>query len=205
MDTYDTFGSHTGIRSAVRATGGEGPVGIRLDSNLTRENVWRARRLLDALGASQTRIYVSGGMDEHAIAELGDAPVDGYGIGERIVTIPDAPVGVGAVGKITMVGERPSMKLSRGSAKATLPGRLQCWRTPAGDIVGLQGEDVPGQPLLRTVWDDTGRRPTASPSEARDHAAAELAARGEQDAAPIRVTDGLATLVEACVAAASTT
>ncbi len=202
VDTYDTFGAATGIRSAVRATGGVGPAGIRLDSNLSRENVWRARRLLDSLGATHTRIYVSGGMDEHAIAELGDAPVDGYGIGERIVTSPDAPVGVGAVGKISMVGDRPSMKLSRGSAKATLPGRLQVWRTPEGDIVGLQGEDVPGTPLLHPVWDATGRLPLPSLDEARAHAAAELSAHGGEPPRRLRVTDALAALVEACVAAA---
>ena len=200
VDTYDTFGERTGIRSAVRAAGQ--PAGIRLDSNLTRDNVWRARRLLDEPAATETRIYVSGGMDEHAIAALGDAPVDGYGIGERIVTSPDAPVGVGAVGKISMVGDRPSMKLSRGSGKATLPGRLQCWRTPDGDVVGLVGESVDGEPLLQPVWDEDGRRPAPALSAVRAHAARQLDTVGRTDAPPIRVTDALAALVERCVAAA---
>lgn len=204
VDTYDTFGHHTGIRAAVRATDGKGPAAIRLDSALTRENLQKARALLDALGAHHTRIVVSGGIDEHAIAELGDAPIDGYGVGERIVTSPDAPVGVGAVGKLSMVRGSPTMKLSRSTGKATLPGRLQVWRGPTGDLVGLHDESHPGEPLLHTVFDADGRRPQPSYAEAREHAAASLAALPEALRTPrdaqVPVSDGLASLVEGCVA-----
>jgi len=206
VDTYDTFGAHTGIRSAVAATG-NGPAGIRLDSNITRDNVWKARRLLDDLGASRTRIYVSGGMDEHAIAALGDAPVDGYGIGERIVTSPDAPVGVGAVGKLSIIDGRPTMKLSRGSGKATLPGRIQCWRTEHGDLIGLHDEQHPGEPLLQPVWRD-GRLPGPSLPEVRDHALASLRALSPAQRTPRQVTlpvsDRLAQLVAQLVRAGLT-
>lgn len=178
VDTYDTFGEQTGIRAAVRATG-RGPKGIRIDSSVSRDTVQRARALLDALGATHTRIYVSGGLDEHTIAELGDAPVDGYGIGERIVTSPDAPVGVGAVAKLSVVRDRPTMKLSRGSGKATLPGRLQVWRSASGDRVSLADEHHPGEPLLQVVWDEHGPRPQPSLAEVRAHAAAQVAALPE--------------------------
>ncbi len=193
VDTYDTFGERTGIRNAVAAAPG-GPAGIRLDSAITRDNVRRARDLLDELGATDTKIYVSGGMDEHAIAELGDAPVDGYGIGERIVTSPDAPVGVGAVGKICEVAGRPSMKLSRGSGKATLPGRLQVWRQQGRDVVGLHDEPIDGEPLLHTVWQGEARLPPPTLDEVRAHAAASI------DAAPAQprdvcVSDALAALI----------
>ncbi|MEZ4470328.1 MAG: nicotinate phosphoribosyltransferase [bacterium] len=87
VDTYDTFGETTGIRSAVAATDGK-LRGIRLDSGVTVENVKRARALLDALGAPQAIVTVSGGMDEHAIRALDGAPVDSFGVGERIVTSP---------------------------------------------------------------------------------------------------------------------
>jgi len=206
VDTYDTFGDHTGIRSAVAATG-DGPAGIRLDSNIDHANVWRARRLLDELGATKTKIYVSGGMDEHAIAALGDAPVDGYGIGERIVTSPDAPVGVGAVGKLSIIDGRPTMKLSRGSGKATLPGRVQCWRSDDGDVIGLHDEDLPGTPLLQPVWKD-GRLPAPSLAEVRDHAIASVEALSAEERTPrqvqVAVSDRLAALIEELVIAGLT-
>ncbi len=203
IDTYDTFGAKTGIRNAVRATDG-GPVGIRLDSAITAANVHKARALLDELGAQHTKIYVSGGMDEHTIAALGDAPVDGYGIGERIVTSPDAPVGVGAVGKVCMVQERPSMKLSRGSGKATLPGRIQVWRSERGDLVGLDGEDHPGTPLLQPVWSAAqGRLPAPALSEVRTHALASLAALTDEARTPrqmnLPVSDALAQLIRSLI------
>jgi nicotinate phosphoribosyltransferase len=206
VDTYDTFGDHTGIRSAVAATG-SGPAGIRLDSNIDHANVWRARRLLDSLGAHHTQIFVSGGMDEHAIAALGDAPVDGYGIGERIVTSPDAPVGVGAVGKLCVIDGRPTMKLSRGSGKATLPGRVQCWRSPTGDLVGLHDESHPGEPLLQPVWRD-GRLPAPPLDEVRAYAMANVDALSPEQRAPqqvsVPVSDKLADLISRLVRAGLT-
>lgn len=199
IDTYDTFGARTGIRNAVAATEG-GPAGIRIDSAISRETIVQARALLDSLGATHTRIYISGGLDEHAIRDLGDAPVDGYGVGERIVTSPDAPVGVGAVGKLSMIGGRPTMKLSRGSGKATLPGPIQCWRTDNGDVVGLDGDDPGGTPLLEPVWThDDGRLPGPSLIETRDHARASLDQWSDETKAPhqrgVTVTDNLADLV----------
>ncbi|MCB9675149.1 MAG: hypothetical protein H6737_08525 [Alphaproteobacteria bacterium] len=205
VDTYDTYGEQTGIRNAVRATKG-GPYGIRIDSGITRENLFRARQILDEEGALRTKIFVSGGMDEHAILALGDAPVDGYGVGERIVTSPDAPVGVGAVGKLSMVGGRPTMKLSRGSGKATLPGRLQVWRSDDGDLVGLADESHPGEPLLHEVWGADGRLPAPPWREVRAHALQSLDALPADRHAPqqvrVPVTDALAALVEAQVRSA---
>jgi nicotinate phosphoribosyltransferase len=199
VDTYDTFGERTGIRAAVRATG-RGPRGIRLDSSVSHASVHRARVLLDSLGATHTRIYVSGGLDEDTIAALGDAPVDGYGIGERIVTSPDAPVGVGAVAKLSMVRDRPTMKLSRGSGKATLPGRLQVWRQREGDLVGLADEQHAGEPLLQVVWDEHGPRPQPTLAEVRSRAAAQVATLSDAQWVPrdvtLRVTEPLAALVE---------
>lgn len=195
VDTYDTFGADTGIRNAVRATT-NGPYGIRIDSAVTNANLHKARKLLDELGAAHTRIFVSGGMDEHAIRALGDAPVDGYGIGERIVTSPDAPVGVGAVGKLSVVDGRLTMKLSRGSGKATLPGSLQVWRTPDGDVVGGPGEPVQGTPLLETVWE--GEAPLEQPSlvAVRAHAIAQVEALSEADREPRQRTLRVTPLLE---------
>jgi len=176
VDTYDTF---EGIRSAVEATQGR-LAGVRLDSQITRENVRKARQLLDDLGAPGAKIAVSGGMDEHRIRVLGDAPVDVFGIGERIVTSPDAPVGVGAVGKLALIDGRPTMKLSKGSPKATLPGRLQVFRRSDHDLVALADEDHAGRPLLRPPTEDLVREDLAP-----DH--------------DVRLSEALQALVRRCV------
>ena len=141
----------------------------------------------------------------------GDAPVDAFGVGERIVTSPDAPVGVGAVGKLCMVDGRPTMKLSRGSGKATLPGHVQVWRQPGRvgggviDTVGLADEDHPGTPLLETVWTDDGPVDLPSPAEVRAHARASVAALPAALKTPrqveVPITARLAALIEAQVTA----
>ncbi|MCA9538416.1 MAG: nicotinate phosphoribosyltransferase [Myxococcales bacterium] len=175
VDTYDAYGPLTGIPAAVKATGGK-LRGIRLDSQISPENIRRARAMLDELGAPQAQIVVSGGMDEHSIAALGDAPVDAFGVGERIVTSPDAPVGVGAVGKLCEVDGRPTMKLSRGSGKATLPGRVQVFRHEGVDTVARADETLPGEPLLRPVWRDGAPLEQPDLKDVRAFAAAAIAA-----------------------------
>ena len=144
--------------------------GIRLDSLITPENIRRARALLDELGAPEARIVVSGGMDENSIRALGDVPVDAFGVGERIVTSPDSPVGVGAVGKLCEVAGRPTMKMSRGSGKATLPGRVQVFRQEGVDTVACFDETLPGMPLLQPVWTHTGPVALPEPSAVRAYA-----------------------------------
>ncbi len=203
VDTYDAYGAHTGIRNAVAATGGQ-LKGIRLDSRINADTVREARALLDSLGAKHATIVVSGGMDEHAIHALGDAPVDAFGIGERIVTSPDAPVGVGAVGKLAEIGGRLTMKLARGSGKATLPGRVQVYRHEGVDTVACHDEVLPGEPLLDVVWDGRGALPQPSLDARRAHARASLAAlpadaKTPRDC-PVRVSAALADRVRACVA-----
>jgi nicotinate phosphoribosyltransferase len=208
VDTYDTYGERTGIRAAVDATDGT-LNSIRLDSRLSNATIWEARRLLDALGAPQAKIFVSGGMDEHAIAALGDAPVDAYGIGERIVTSPDAPVGVGAVGKLCEIGGKPTMKLARGSAKATLPGRVQVWRdlsttTECVDTVTCHDETAPGTPLLQPVWRGDAMLEQPDLATVRAHAKASLAALPAAAKvvrhAKVRLSDGMIARIEALVA-----
>ena len=51
----------------------------------------QVRDQLDGLGATQTRIVVSGDLDEFAIAGLRAEPVDSYGIGTSLVTGSGAP------------------------------------------------------------------------------------------------------------------
>jgi nicotinate phosphoribosyltransferase len=150
VDTYDT---ERGIHEAVKSTGGK-LTGIRIDSNVTPQSIAHARKVLDDLGASHVKIFVSDGLDEHKVASLADV-ADGFGVGENISCSPDAATGIGAVAKLVVNGYgKITMKLAKGSGKATLPGRLQVYRFTDHDLVALQEETAPngGRPLLAPFW-----------------------------------------------------
>jgi nicotinate phosphoribosyltransferase len=151
VDTYDT---ERGIRHAVEAAGGNLGA-VRIDSNVTPESIARARKLLAELGSPQTKIYVSDALDEHRVKELVEV-ADGFGVGENIVCSPDASTGVGAVAKLVVNGYGAiTMKVAKGTGKATLPGELQVWRFSDHDVVALASEPSPGgtsRPLLEPVW-----------------------------------------------------
>jgi nicotinate phosphoribosyltransferase len=172
VDTYDT---PRGIESAARAARGR-PFSIRIDSNVNVESLKRARDQLGALGAPDAKIFVSDGLDEKRVQEL--APyADGFGIGENIVCSPDAATGVGAVAKLVVNGYgQITMKLAKGSGKATLPGRLQVYRFRDHDLLTLEAEAAPagGRALLETVW--RGNAALAQPSieQARAHVQTQL-------------------------------
>ena len=77
VDTYDI---RRGIELAIEAAGPELGA-IRIDSGDLGELARQAREQLDALGATDTRIVLSGDLDEYAIAALRAEPVDSYGVG----------------------------------------------------------------------------------------------------------------------------
>ena len=87
VDTYDT---DAGVRKAIEVAG-PGLGAVRIDSGDLPVEVARVRKLLDSLGATQTRITVTNDLDEHAIAALAAAPVDSYGVGTSLVTGSGAP------------------------------------------------------------------------------------------------------------------
>ena len=120
VDTYDIT---TGIDTAVRVAGTELGA-IRIDSGDVGVLARKAREQLDALGARETRIMVSGDLDEYAIAALRAEPVDAYGVGTAVVTGSGAPT-AGMVYKMVEVNGRPvakrsENKASRGGRKAAL-------------------------------------------------------------------------------------
>lgn len=80
----DTFDTEQGIRTAVDVAG-TGLGAVRIDSGDLASEARRARKLLDSLGATGTRIVVSGDLDEHGIQALRSAPVDAYGVGTKVV------------------------------------------------------------------------------------------------------------------------
>ena len=182
VDTYDTL---NGVRNAIeviRAVDPPGEIGVRLDSGdldrLSRE----ARRILDHAGLARAKIFASGGLDEHEVAELvrAGAPVDAFGIGTQLGVSADAPY-VDVVYKLVEFDGRPVLKLS--PAKASAPGRKQIWRGPSDDVIGLRDEAAPGpnhEPLLEPVM-RAGRRLAPVP------AIEEMRARFQQDLAALPV------------------
>ncbi len=120
VDTYDI---RQGIVHAIEAAG-PGLDAIRIDSGDLGELARQAREQLDGLGATGTRIVLSGDLDEYAIAALRAEPVDSYGVGTSVVTGSGAPT-AGLVYKLVEVEGRPvakrsASKESRGGAKATV-------------------------------------------------------------------------------------
>lgn len=175
VDTYDT---ERGLRQAARA-GGDRLRAVRLDSAVTPESVRRARAVLDAEGSPQAKVFVSDRLDEWRVRELALAGADGFGVGENLVCSTDAAAGVGAVAKLVINGYgKLTMKFTRGSSKASLPGMLQVWRAEDHDLVGLADEAGPNGAvaLLQPVW--RGRAPVGalpSVAESREHVAAQVA------------------------------
>jgi nicotinate phosphoribosyltransferase len=175
IDTWDTG---EGLRTALRVAGTE-LGGIRIDSGDLDAEARRARRTLDAAGATGTRIVLSGDLDEHRIAALRDAPADAFGVGTSLVTGAGAP----AAGFVYKLVERspgpgqPCLPVAKGGGdKATVGGRKRAWRRrrdgvahaelllpwdaepPAGDVRPLQLEivregEVVHHPSLEEVRD----------------------------------------------------
>ena len=87
VDTYDVT---TGVANAVAAAG-TGLGAVRIDSGELGVLARQVREQLDRLGATHTRIVVSGDLDEFAIAGLRAEPVDSYGVGTSLVTGSGAP------------------------------------------------------------------------------------------------------------------
>ncbi|MGF1460928.1 MAG: nicotinate phosphoribosyltransferase [Leptolyngbyaceae cyanobacterium] len=148
IDTYDTVAAARYL-AASRQQGELGLAGVRLDSGELVSLSQQVREILPGVP-----IFVSGDVDEYAIAEMRQAGaiIDGYGLGTRLVT--GKPVN--GVYKLVDIAGIPVMKES--SSKATYPGRKQVFRQYQGDRavkdwLGLASEshNHGAQPLLQPV------------------------------------------------------
>ncbi|HVW80955.1 MAG TPA: nicotinate phosphoribosyltransferase [Mycobacteriales bacterium] len=159
VDTYDV---EAGIRAAVEVAG-PGLGAIRLDSGDLPTQAREARKLLDSLGATGTRIVVTSDLDEYAIAGLASAPVDGYGVGTSLVTGSGAPT-AGFVYKLVRrqddagewvdVEKRSAGKTSTGGRK-TAVRRLEHGKAAAEVLSFTTGEVAASdRPLQHTVVRD---------------------------------------------------
>jgi nicotinate phosphoribosyltransferase len=153
VDTYDI---RQGIANAI-AVAGPDLRAIRLDSGDLSVLAQHSRELLDSLGATETKIIVSGDMDEYSIATLAAEPVDIYGAGTAVVTGSGAPT-AGLVYKLVEVDGRPVVK--RSENKATVGGRKTAVRrhkptgTATEEIVVSQGvpDHRPNDRLLQHTF-----------------------------------------------------
>jgi nicotinate phosphoribosyltransferase len=175
VDTYDT---EQGIRNAVRAAG-TGLGAIRLDSGDPREEVPRARALLDELGAVRTRIIVTGDLDEYQIASLAAHPVDSFGVGTSVVTGSGFPT-AGFVYKLVAVAREPGpqaplVPVAKSSpGKSTVGGRKWAYRLDDGTEIVRDGPRPSGRALQQPL-------PMADDVEdARRHCAGALASLDEE-------------------------
>ena len=121
VDTYDIT---AGVETAIEVAGPE-LGGVRIDSGDLGVLARQVRDQLDSLGAYNTRIVVSGDLDEYAIAALRAEPVDVYGVGTKLVTGSGAPT-AGMVYKLVEVDGIPVAK--RSAHKESLPGAKRAIR-----------------------------------------------------------------------------
>lgn len=212
VDTYDTL---DGVRRVIQMAEERGDAfrvrGIRLDSGDLGALARNARTLLDDAGLHEVDILVSGGLEEHAIADLVEqgAPIDGFGVGTKLGTIADQPY-LDTAYKLSAYDGAPRMKLAPN--KKNLVGRKQVVRTfddagtATGDVIA-PADDVPdtGTPLLTRVMHNGTRTDTAPSLDAlrqrTEEALATLPPRlhalEDVQAYPVAVSDALQARTEA--------
>ncbi len=138
LDTYDVLGS--GLPNAIRVFRevldplGVRPAGVRIDSGDITYLTRKIRKTLDEAGYPDCKIVVSNSLDEYIIRDmlLQGAPVDTFGVGERLITSKSEPV-FGGVYKLCAVEDEdgnliPRIKISENVAKITTPHFKKLWR-----------------------------------------------------------------------------
>lgn len=189
VDTYDIAKA---IRSAIDVAGPDLGA-VRIDSGDLVSLAHTVRRQLDELGATSTRIIVTSDLDEHAIAALAAAPVDGYGVGTSLVTGSGVPTS-GFVyklvaredddGQMIGVAKKSSEKTSVGGRKFAL--RRRRGTTAEAEVIGVgapPSSDQDDRELLVALVRGGERVRTTSLEASRERhrsAVAELPAVGTQ-------------------------
>jgi nicotinate phosphoribosyltransferase len=197
VDTYDV---RRGVRTAVEVAG-PSLGAVRIDSGDLPALAVAVRGLLDSFGATDTRIILTGDLDEYSIAGLAVAPVNGYGVGTSLVTGSGAPTaalvyklvarsadpvsadGAGAVaaaGELRPVAKRSVGKPGRGGRKWAMRHR-----TDTGEALTERISLVPPDagPADRVLLQElvregkiVGREPLSAARERHQAALAELPA-----------------------------
>jgi nicotinate phosphoribosyltransferase len=156
VDTYDI---EEGIANAIEAAG-TGLGAIRIDSGDPFEVVPAARKQLDELGATNTRIVLSGDLNAQTLRDIIEAelPVDSYGIGTSVVTGNGYPA-AGFVYKLVSIedetGHPVSVAKKSSGQKKSIGGAKTAYREYDEDwqVVGEHLlTDESGTPIF-SDWD----------------------------------------------------
>ncbi len=176
VDTYDTLKAVTKLLgSGIR------PYGVRLDSGDLYTLSIETRKLLDNAGCKDTKIMVSGDLNEQSISKLlaNGAPIDSFGVGTELSTSRDDP-SMNGVYKLVAVkirnpdkknGEYEMMYKSKTSVgKETYPGPKQVSRFIENNVLKmdcliLEDEKPPDKCiLLLKKYVDGGNKVLEMPS-----------------------------------------
>lgn len=137
VDTYNTLKS--GVPNAIKVIKedlvpkGISTFAIRIDSGDLTYLSKQARKMLDEAGLETCKIVVSNALDENLIKALLDqgAPIDIFGVGERLITAKSDPV-FGGVYKLVAIEDNgvvvPKIKISDNPAKITTPHYKKLYR-----------------------------------------------------------------------------
>jgi nicotinate phosphoribosyltransferase len=188
VDTYDVA---TAVRTAVELAG-PGLGAVRIDSGDLPVVARQVRTLLDSLGATKTRIVLTGDLDEYSIAALAATPVDGYGVGTSLVTGSGAPTAALVYklvaraddeqesGPLRPVAKRSVGKPGRGGRKWAVRSRDDAGTAVAELVTTVPPEPGPGDRVLLQQLvrggEIVGREPLTAARSRHREAMAELPA-----------------------------
>lgn len=158
VDTYNVLKS--GVPNAIKVFNdvlkpmGYRPKAIRIDSGDITYLSKKCREMLDEAGYEDVQIIVSNSLDEYIIRSVlrQGAPIDSFGVGERLITARSEPV-FGGVYKLVAVEEGgkiiPKIKISENEEKITNPGFKKVYRIfdkdtdkAIADLITLQDEKI---------------------------------------------------------------
>lgn len=137
VDTYNVL--KAGLPNAIKVFDevlkplGVRPKGIRIDSGDITYLTKKCREILDKAGYPDVDIIVSNSLDEYIISDVlaQGALIDGFGVGERLITAKSEPV-FGGVYKLVAINEDdniiPKIKISENDEKITNPGFKKIYR-----------------------------------------------------------------------------
>ncbi|MCL2055043.1 MAG: nicotinate phosphoribosyltransferase [Oscillospiraceae bacterium] len=157
VDTYNTLKS--GVPNAITVFHELKQMGyknfaVRIDSGDIAYLSKKTRALLDDAGLKEVKIIASNSLDELLIRGVlsQGAPIDSFGVGERLIASASSPV-FGGVYKLVALEEGgkivPKIKLSENVSKITNPGFKELWRfydnftgQSLADVMTCYGEKI---------------------------------------------------------------
>ncbi len=159
IDTYNVLKS--GLPNAIKVFDevlkpkGIRPKGIRIDSGDITYLTKKCRQILDNAGYTDAKIIVSNSLDEFIIRDVlsQGAKIDGFGVGERLITAKSEPV-FGGVFKLSAAESPdgliiPKIKISENEEKITNPGFKKVYRIydknsnkALADLIAMHDEEI---------------------------------------------------------------